>query len=297
MVPANDYQFAEPIKRGEKFMALSSVRVIPTIMVAKGWHKAATLLETWFSRARYVRANPVAGTPPPNNELNSAFNANSLGGLAWIRGTDAGRGAYNRIFNSMLWRSANNSEGNARRKLGRLLRSEGILNERARNARFGFRNYSAAEYERTRTAVNASTYSTGIGTVFSGIDEMTAALGSFTLKFALNGTLTYEPPINVFGANLGSGRYKVKPESIDIWLWDLFDFEGDQPLGHWRESPPEVGVFGFNGSVEVTNRSFRDWRNSAAANRMGGDFYIYTEPVRVRLEGGDAGEFDITPHI
>ena len=275
-------------------MALSSVRVIPTIMKAKGWHKAATLLETWFSRARYIRADPVAGTSPPNNELNSAFNANALGGLAWIKGTNVGRGAYDRIFSDMLWRSATDRNGNARRKLGRLLRSEGILNERARNTRFGFRNYSAAEYERTRTAVNASTYSTGILNAF-GIDEMTAALGSFTLKFALNGTLTYEPPLSILGRNIGSGSYKVKPESIDIWLWDLFDFEGDQPLGHWRESPPEVGVFGFNGSVEVTNRSFRDWRNSPAANGMGGDFYIYTEPVRVRLDNDS--EFDITPHL
>lgn len=278
-------------------MALSSVRVIPTIMKAKGWHKAATLLETWFSRSRYVRANPVAGTPPPDNELNSAFNANALGGLAWIKGTDAGKDAYQRIFNQMLWRSANDDQGNARRKLGRLLRSEGILNERARNTPFGFRSYSAAEYERTRTAVNASTYKTGIGTAFSGITEMTAALGSFTLKFALNGTLTYEPPVSILGRNIGSGSYKVKPESIDVYLWDLFDFEGDQPLGHWRESPPEVVVQSFldDSFVEVTNRSFRDWRNSAAANGMGGDFYIYTEPVRVKLENNS--EFDITAHL
>ncbi len=279
-------------------MALSSVRVIPTIMKGKGWHKAATLLETWFSRAKYVRADPKPGTAPPQNELNSAFNANAIGGFAWIKSTKVGGDTYQKIMNRKLWRTYNDNDGNAQRKLVKILRDEGILNQNAKNTRFGFKSYSAVEYERTRTAVNASTYSTGndqAGIFFSGITEMIAALGSFTLKFALNGTLTYEPPLSVLGRNIGGGSYKVKPESIDVYLWDLFDFEGDQPLGHWRENPPEVGLFGFDGSVEVNNKSFRDWRNSPAAGGMGGDYWIYTEPVRVKLE--DTSEFDITAFV
>ena len=279
-------------------MALSSVRVIPSLMKAKGWNKAATLLETWFNRARHVRADPKPGVPPPDNELNNAFNANTLGGLAWIKGTKVGGDTYQKIFNRKLWRTFDKENGNAQKKLAKILKDEGILNQNAKDTRFGFKSFSAADYERTRTAVNASTYSTGddkLGILFGGITEITAALGSFTLKLALNGTLTYSPPLSVFGRNIGGGSYKIKPESIDVYLWDLFDFEGDQPLGHWRENPPEVGLFGFNGSVEVTNKSFRDWRDSPASNGMGGDFYIFTEPVRVKLE--DTSEFDITAYI
>jgi Family of unknown function (DUF6402) len=278
-------------------MALSSVRAIPNIMRAKGWNTAAFLLDTWFSRSRYVRAEPVPRSAPPNNEISNALNFSKVGGLAWIKNQKAGKETYDKIFNEKLWRTFDDKKGNAQSKLATILRREGILNPSANNTKFGYKNWAASDYEINNYAVNASTYATGndkAGIFFGGITEIVAALGSFTLKFALNGTLRYEQPWNPNIPVVGhGGKYFVKPESVTIYLWDLFDFEGDQPLGAWNETNNDVRAFSIGGGyVDVDNASFRAWRE---ANNMGGDYWIYTEPVTVQLN--DKSEFEITKFV
>ncbi len=278
-------------------MALSSVRAIPNIMRNKGWNIAAFLLDSWFGRASYTRAAPVAGSPPPANELRNAVNFSSVGGLRWIQNQADGKKTFDKIFDKKLWRTSDDDNGNAQRKLVQILKKEGVLNSRANNTRFGYKNWTAIDYESNRYAVNASTYSTGnnqAGIFFGGITELVAALGSFTLKFALNGTLSYEQPWNpnipIVGHN---GKYFVTPDSVDVYLWDLFDFEGDQPLGFWNEDNNDVRTVSVGGGyVEVSNATFRAWRT---ANNMGGDFWIYTEPVRVQLK--DKSRFEITAFV
>ncbi len=273
-------------------MGLSSVRAVPSIMRNKGWNVAAFLLETWFSRASYVRSDNIT-----EGERRNAVDFSGVGGLTWIRKFKAGQETYDKIFNNSLWRTYDDGNGNAQKKLVKILKSEGILNKNANNTKFGYKNWSTTDYEANRGAVNSSTYSTGndkLGILTSGISEITAALGSFQLKFALNGTLSYVPPGNIAGFNIGNGKYIVKPDSIVIYLWDLFDFEGDQPLGHWNEDNNDVALFGHKDYVEVTNQSFRDWRN---VHNMGGDYYIYTQPVTVKLQGSHAAEFDITAYV
>ncbi len=278
-------------------MALSSVRAIPNIMRAKGWNVAAFLLETWFRRSSYVRSETAPGTAPPSNEISNALNFSKVGGLAWIKGQKAGKETYDKIFNEKLWRTYDDEKGNAQKKLVKILKQEGLLNTSANNTKFGYKNWAASDYETNRYAVNASTYATGnnqAGIFFGGITEIVAALGSFTLKFALNGTLRYEKPWNPNIPVVGhGGKYFVKPESVTIYLWDLFDFEGDQPLGAWNETTNDVRAVSLGGGyVDVDNASFRAWRT---ANNMGGDYWIYTEPVTVQL--ADKSEFEITKFV
>jgi hypothetical protein len=278
-------------------MALSSVRAIPNIMRNKGWNIAAFLLDSWFGRSRYRRADAIPKMPPPKTEIGTALNFSKVGGLAWIKGQAAGKKTYDKIFNEKLWRTFDDEKGNAQSKLVTILRKEGILNPSANNTKFGYKNWAASDYETNSYAVNASTYATGndkAGIFFGGITEIVAALGSFTLKFALNGTLRYEKPWNQNIPVVGhGGKYFVKPDSVTIYLWDLFDFEGDQPLGAWNEDTNDVRAVSIGGGyVDVDNASFRAWRE---ANNMGGDYWIYTEPVTVQLD--DKSEFEITKFV
>ena len=156
-------------------MALSSVRAIPNIMRAKGWNIAAFLLDTWFGRSSYVRAGSGRGVALPANEISNALNFSNVGGLSWITNQGAGKQTYDKIFNEKLWRTFDEDKGNAQKKLVEILRKEGVLNTSANNTRFGFKNWTASDYEVNRYAVNASTYSTGndkTGIFFGGITEI-----------------------------------------------------------------------------------------------------------------------------
>jgi hypothetical protein len=284
-------------------MGLSSVRKIPSIMTNLGWVKAAFLLETWFTRAKYTRAN--GGATPV--EISSAVYLNNLD---WVIGTTEGKTTFENIFaksfstgrgsyTSPLWRT-----NNAKLRLAELLKADGILTPGAKNVSFGYRNnYGAQDFERDTKYLSYSSFQTGIGTQLT---HTVATLGSFVLKFALNGKVTHAPTAatsvqsgrGMINTAAKPNRYLVTPESVDVYLWDLFDFEDDglfsQPLGCWNEddnsvSPTEVPVFGKK--VCVNNASFRQWRD---ANNAGGDFYVYTNVGRFPITNLDQKkEFEI----
>ncbi|MEP6902142.1 MAG: DUF6402 family protein [Actinomycetota bacterium] len=250
-------------------MGLTDITKIPVIMRAKGWSKGADLLENWFSRAAYTRktGGPMA------NELSSAYNIGDLN--AWLLKKAEGKQVWDKIFNDQLWRSNDSSRGDAVKRLGTLLTAEGILKEGIKDQPFGFKSYTAVDYERNKKALNASSFKTGITTE---LNETVAALGSFNLKLALNGKVSHTP------GYVWKNNYTVKPESIDVWLWDLFDFEDgpndltSQPLGCWDESDNSVAKIAITGGkVCVNNSTFRDYR---IKNNLGGDFYICSDVLR-----------------
>lgn len=265
-------------------MPLTDVTKIPVIMRAKGWNKGADLLENWFNRAAYTRKakGPVA------NEFSSAYNIGDL--TAWLLKKPEGKQVWDKIFNDKLWRSNDSSRGDAITRLGTLLTAEGILKPGIKDQQFGYKSYSAVDYEQNKKALNASSFKTGITTELT---ETVAALGSFNLKIALNGKVSHAPGM------IWKNNYTVKPESIDIWLWDLFDFEDDpndltsQPLGCWDESNNTVAKIAVTGGkVCVNNETFRTYRTN---NNKGGDFYVCSDVLRYQFTRAvDLESFDIS---
>lgn len=163
-------------------------------------------------------------------------------------------------------------------KLIQLLAEQNVLNPNAKSTSFGFKNYKYSDYEINHHALNASSFKTG---AFTELTEVVAALGSFVLKFGLHGKITF----------IDNDRYLIKPESLDIYLWDSFDFVGNsQPLGAWDDKTNTVGRVAYWGSglTAVTNKDFNDWRT---ANKKGGDFYVTSNILQVPLEGENAKEF------
>lgn len=262
-------------------MGLTDVTKIPVIMRANGWTKAAELLETWFGRAAYTKST----SGPTAAEFRSAVQFNDL---SWVISQPEGKAAYEKIFNETLWRSDDSTRGNAVAKLGRLLKAEGILKPGIKDVAFGNKGLTAIDYESAKSYTNASSFQTGATTALT---HCVAALGSFVLKFVLNGKVSHAPYL------LNSNRYSVKPESIDIYLWDSFDFTDGmfpQPLGCWDENGNKLGkVPPTTDSVCVFNGTFRDWRT---ANSKGGDFYIYSDILRATfVAASHREEFYIYP--
>lgn len=260
-------------------MPLTDVTKIPVIMRAKGWNKAALLLETWFSRAAYTKST----TGPTATEFSNAFKFDDMG---WLIAQTEGKEAYEKIFNEALWRSNDSTKGDAVGKLGRLLKAENILAEGIKDKPFGNKGLTAIEYERGKSYTNGSSFKTGTTT---DLTHCVAALGSFVIKLVLNGKVSHAPNF------IYSNRYSVKPESIDIYLWDSFDFTDGmfpQPLGCWDETGNQVGkIPPTTDSVCVFNSTFRAWRT---ANNKGGDFYLYTDVMRIPFtNAGNLAEFYI----
>jgi hypothetical protein len=261
---------AAKTKKTEEKMPLTDVSKIPAIMIANGWNKAALLLAHWFIGAAYTKSSKG----PTAAELSTAFKFDDLG---WLITQPEGKEAYEKIFSRRLWRTRDSDNGDAVTKLAKVLNAEKILAPGIKDVRFGYKNFTAIDYERGKSYTNASSFKTGVTTTLT---HCVAALGSFVIKFALNGKVSHTP--DFFNKN----QYTVKPESIDLYLWDSFDFEDDtmfgivptvQPLGCWDEATNSVGKFPDRSNVCVFNSTFRDWRTT---NKKGGDFYLYTDVLR-----------------
>lgn len=235
-------------------------------MTALGWNKAADLLNNWFSGTSHTKSS----TGITATEYKTAYNFGPL--TAWLLSQSEGKFAWDKIFTRQLWKSSSSSDGDAISKLGRLLSDEGILKPKIKNVKFGYKTYTAADYEKNKAYLNASSFKTNITTPLT---HCVAALGSFNLKIALNGTVSHTP------GRIFENYYTVTPESIDVYLWDSFDFEDDgmvsQPLGFWDEMANIVSKTPGQGLTYVDNASFRDWRT---ANGMGGDFYLFSDVHR-----------------
>jgi Family of unknown function (DUF6402) len=70
------------------------------------------------------------------------------------------------------------------------------------------------------------------------------------------------------------GFTQIVINEIGIYVKDSFDFNGDQFLGVWgyRDDP-------------INNSDFRQWRND---NHLGGDFQVFSDVKRIKLNPPDA---------
>jgi hypothetical protein len=65
-------------------------------------------------------------------------------------------------------------------------------------------------------------------------------------------------------------------DKIGIYVRDSYDFNGQQFLGSWRETPPAVSKdpLSFPPYQPVFNADFQRWRST---NHRGGDFLIFSD--------------------
>jgi hypothetical protein len=145
----------------------------------------------------------------------------------------------------------------SRKRLAELLRNNPV----AAGATFGDLNLPVPKID--DLWVNSRPVTSG-----TTVDGLTAALGGFQLQVAVTGQVLSAP-----------GSTQIVINEIGIYVKDSFDFNGDQFLGVWgyRDDP-------------INNSDFRKWR---ADHGLGGDFQVFSEIKRIKLNPPDIVSLDM----
>jgi Family of unknown function (DUF6402) len=248
---------------------LSDLRNIPRVMRGQGWNNGARLLDTWFSR-------PSAIAP-----AYSASDTTTIRMDAWALTFTRARRVYDQLIHDRIWANAP-----AQVEVANMLRRKGLLI----STPMAFGRLSDPVPVQHADRINFRT----VGSV-TDFDDMTAALANFTFRVVVAGTVGPVAPAP--GAPAGPTTYQVRITEVGVYIQDSFDFEGDQFLGCWSDSPdgfspipPPSGIsigpipipsFQYK---PVFNSTFRDWRTS---NGHGGDFLVFSDMKRVTLSTPD----------
>lgn len=232
----------------------ATVLDIPGIMRAKGWTVGAELMDHWFSL-------PSAVAPPFVNRDDTIVT------MAWALGFPRAREVYDKIIAERVWTSAP-----SKRELRAVLARDGYLS--GGGSSFGvFRSTLPVVH---RNAVN---YRSVNQSVFTGFDDMAAALANFNFHIQVGGEVSHAPS--------GGGRYRVRIDLVGIYIRDQYDFTGDQELGFWDASTNDARHTPWFGFTRITNETFRDWRT---ANGRGGDFEVFSDVKVESLAAPDVFE-------
>lgn len=105
------------------------------------------------------------------------------------------------------------------------------------------------------------------------IDGLLAAMGTFNLCALAQGTV--EP--------LPQGGHRIKVDKVAVFVWDIFNFEGEYPLGYWSCKKKMFSALGGqNEFVLLHNSDFKDFRNRTG---KGDDFFVLSHPHIVETFG------------
>jgi Family of unknown function (DUF6402) len=167
--------------------------------------------------------------------------------MDWVLQFDRTKSVYEKILKEKIWTNSASQK-----------RMAEILKQKPRSAGLQWGDLSKPVTDVDEGWINARPVLSG-----SSPDALAAALGSFELQVAIAGKVL----------SIGGGVFEVSIEEVGIYVKDSFDFNGDQFLGIWgyRDDP-------------INNSDFRKWR---ADNHLGGDFRVFSDVKRVRLNPPD----------
>jgi len=244
------------------------IRLIPGIMRRHSWLNGARLMDIWFSRS--PNAVPQAGIPETSTIRMDSW------ALTFARCAQV----YRRLVSEQVWCTAE-----AQRRIGRRLREQGLVG--SQHASFGNLNRPVPQLERD------AIWQESVGGLLDPLDDMYAALGRFTLRVVVAGSvLRGQVPVPTMTRSTRPAttvpQYTVQIEQVGFYLFDSYDFNGDQPLGFW--STTGVSRLPAIGYDYVSNESFRNWR---AQHGRGGDFLVYSDLKLIRRNPPDSFAFPI----
>ena len=254
MILGSEVDSIEWTLRFEGADAATPVTSIPKIMRHHGWKNGAWLLDTWLSRASAIF--PTYG-PTVTNVIK----------MAWVLKFQRAKEVFDSMVAARVWANAP-----AQKEIARMLKKSGYLTAAPMSRPFG--NLNAHIQLLDMDYVNQRSVTFGVG----NLDDLSAALGNFTLRVAVAGGVT----------PLTASKFHVIINEVAIYVRDSFDFEGEQFLGFWDDSDNSVSMLNPLSGTSISNQDFRDWR---AATGLGGDFLVFSDAHRLRLTTPD--EFDV----
>lgn len=248
-----------------------SIVRIPKTVHELGWHRAATLMEKWF-------------TGPSNNEKAKGIPDTTTITWEWLLGFDLVSQAVSTLV-SMDYLTTDNAKAELIKQLGQ----QGKLTDKKES--FGDLEIDAGDIAGTVNRLHGDHYQSieidpyyDYGIAGRDFDEFIAALG--TVRFYATAQGNVEP--------LGDD-YIVRIERVAVFIRDHYDFKVavDYPnwdprdwnwgnyknhLGFWNFEDTEVALTPGVDIVDwchIENETFQEWRD---ANSHGMDYYVYVTP-------------------
>lgn len=248
------------------------ITMIPDIMRKQGkdWDVGAQLMELWFSKKAYTYPDPkdVNHLHVPHNE--------DIVTIEWALKFSRVKKVYDEMWNNKIY--ANSA---AKELIEKSIKKNGLFNKK-RQTKFGDLSKSVAEINSNEEGFYIQ--QRGVSwPIPPELDAMVAALARFNFRMAVQGHVTYKETRSTYwGLGDDEDVYTVKINKVGIYVRDSYDFTGEQPfglgLGNWNPDINKVAIFAFSGSHEVTNRTFRKWRDKAGC---GGDYIVFSD-IEVR---------------
>ena len=248
------------------------IRLIPGVMRRHSWLNGARLMEIWFSRS--PSSFPARGTPESSTIRMDSW------ALTFSRCSQV----YRQMVSGRVWCSEE-----AQRHIGRWLREQGLLTSQ----RTSFGNLNRPVPQMDRDAICQES----VGGLLDPLDDLYAALGRFTLRVVVAGSVVAaQVPLPSMTRRPRPSttvpQHTVQIEQVGFYIFDSYDFNGDQPLGFWNTSGvSRLPAISYD---YVSNESFRTWR---AQHGGGGDFLVYSDLKIIRRTPPDSFVLPITASV
>lgn len=231
---------------------LTTITNIPRIMRTHSWDNGARLMEIWFS-------GPSATTPAYSDPETNTIKMDT-----WALTFPRAKDVFDQIISERIWANAA-----AQKEITKMLRRKGFLS----GASLIFGELDHPVELQDKDYVN---YRVVNNPFDSDLDDMTAALGNFTFRVVVAGSVTASI------TNLED--YEVTITEVGIYIRDSYDFNDDQFLGFWNEDTDEVSAINPLVGTQISNSNFREWRS---INNKGGDFEVFSDIKRIILDTPD----------
>lgn len=99
--------------------------------------------------------------------------------------------------------------------------------------------------------------------ILDGLSGLYVSLGNFTFKFLAKGKILYT-----------KNDFDIQIEQVAGFVYDLFNFHGDQRYGYWSCKDKDVSIFSHNSYIEMNNAKFNSFREY---NKIGNDFLVLSK--------------------
>jgi len=222
---------------------------IPAIMRSHSWGNGARLMDIWFGRTSAVA--PAFG-PPDTATIKMD---------TWVLTFPRAKVVYDQLMTDRIWA---NTAG--QREVATMLRRKSLLSP---GRTFG--DLSLPVQSQDADYVNFRVVSFGM----TELDDMSAALGNFTFRVLVAGSVAPGP---------GGAGFQITVSEVGVYIRDSYDFNGDQFLGFWDDSDNAVSMVNPLSGTGVSNSDFRDWRTTTG---RGGDYLVFSDVKRTVLRTPD----------
>jgi len=260
---------------------------IPATMRKKGWTVAPKLMERWFSNPAWTitpdAKMDAAGTLDIQRTPAEIDTRNVT--MAWVLGFPRAQILCEKLLNGRGEPGGVPRWKNPKAKNSLVTKLRRINKFTSQVETFG-QGLSSPQLS-SQCLLNEIKYNTD--NLNDPLDDLFGALGDFVIRVAGAGRV--EPKFDEDKKIIG---HRIYIQSVGIFVRDVYDFNGSQPLGLWNFHDVEKGIGIFNSGIELDQKCSEVEKNKIPSGKLfavgnadfnayrtkfkkGGDFVIYSD--------------------